>query len=106
MKLYKIFLPKKYNSGELIPTKIIMEIIEPIEEKFGAYSLSSATLPVISGAWTSETGRKYSEPMFLIELFVEDTFDNQKWLKSFKEIWRQSLKQEEFFVISQNAEVL
>jgi len=108
MKLYRIFLPKQYNDGREIEAKKIGKLTELIRERFGAYSINPfATLPVIQGVWTSEErSRLYIEPMFMIELFIEDTFDNQKWLKSFKEMARQELEQVELFVIAQNAEIL
>ncbi len=108
MKFYKIFLPKKYNDGKLIELKKIREIAEEIRERFGAYSLNPfANLPIIQGAWTdNKTKKTYIEPMYSIELFVEDTFDNQKWLKSCKEIWRQKLNQDELFIVAQDAEII
>ena len=108
MKLYRIFLPKFDNTGQRIDTKKIRQVTERIREKFGAYSLNPfARLPIIEGVWTSDkTSKTYTEPMFLVELFVQDTFDNQKWLRSFKEMVRQDLSQEALFVIVQNAEIL
>jgi len=44
--------------------------------------------------------------MNLLDLFVEDTFDIQKWFKAKKELWRQELQQEELFIIVQNAEIV
>ncbi len=108
MKLYRIFIPKQYNDGKKIEPKKIRKLTEMVRERFGAYSINPfAMLPFIQGVWTSEeTHKLYTEPMFMIELFVEDTFKNQRWLKSFKERARQELDQEELFVISQNAEIL
>lgn len=107
MKLYRIFLPKKFNNGKLIPRAKILKIAEEIEEKFGAYSLDPfGRLPIIQGIWTSEKQKKYQEEMSILDLVVEDTFDNQKWFKAMKEKWRQDLEQEELFIISQNAEIV
>ncbi len=107
MKLYRIFLPKRFNNGELIPSKIILKIAEEIREKFGAYSLDPfGRLPIIQGVWTSGKERRYQEEMNILDLFVEDTFDIQKWFKAKREIWRQDLKQEELFIIVQNAEII
>lgn len=41
-----------------------------------------------------------------VELFVGDTFNNQKWLKFFSEHARQLLKQKEMFVMCHNAELV
>jgi len=107
MKLYRIFIPKVYNNGEPIPIVKIRKITESIREKFGAYSFNPfAKLPILAGVWTDDKSKVYSESMQLIELFVEDTFDNQKWIKAFKEITRQDLQQEEIFIIVQDAEII
>ena len=107
MKLYKIFLPKRYNGGELIPIKLIMKIAEEIEERFGAYSLNPfAFLPLIQGSWKDGIGEAYKEKMFLLELFIEDTFKNQEWIKAYKTLIKQKLDQKEIFIIEQNAEIV
>ena len=107
MKLYRIFLPKWFNNGKLIPSNKILKIAEEIREKFGAYSFDPfGRLPIIQGVWTSEKQKKYQEEMSILDLFVEDTFDIQKWFKAKKEIWRQDLEQEELFIIVQNAEII
>ena|SRR3989344_4399524 len=107
MKLYRIFLPKRFNDGKLIPSKIILKIAEEIRERFGAYSLDPfGRLPIIQGIWTSEKERKYQDEMNILDLLVEDTFDTKKWFKAKREIWRQELKQEELFIIVQDAEII
>ena len=107
MKLYRLFLPKRFNNGKLIPTNKILKIAEEIREKFGAYSFDPwGRLPIIQGVWTSNKQKRYEEEMNILDLFVEDTFDIQKWFKAKKEIWRQELEQEELFIIVQNAEII
>lgn len=87
--------------------KLIFSIAEEIEDRFGAYSLDPfAHLPVIQGCWTDETGLNYKEQMFLLELFVEDTFDNRKWIIAYKEMIKQKLKQKEIFIMEMNAEII
>lgn len=107
MKLYRIFLPKKFNDGKPIPTDSILKIAEEIREKFGGYSLDPfGRLPIIQGVWTDSDNRKYEEEMNLLDLFVEDTFNIQKWFRAKREIWRQELQQKELFIIVQNAEIV
>ena len=84
-----------------------MKITGSIRERFWAYSLNPfARLPSLGGIWTDGKSKVYNEPMQLIELFIEDTFDNQKWVKAFKELTRQDLQQEEIFIIVQDAEII
>lgn len=107
MKLHRIFLPKKFNDGKLIPMKLILEIAEQIEERFGAYSINPfAYLPIIQGCWTDGVGMNYKEPMFLLELFVEDTFKNSDWIKAYRVMIEQKLDQKRIFIIEMNAEVV
>lgn len=107
MKLFRIFLPKKYNDGRPVEFKKIREVAEEIRERFGAYSSNPfGILPVMEGIWISDQRRVYREEMFIIELFVQDTFDNNKWIKAKQEEWRQRFEQEELFIIVQYAEVL
>ena len=108
MKLYKIFIPKFYNDGKRIETKKTRKIAEDIRRKFGAYSANPyADFPIIEGTWTSDSTKKvYRDKLFLIELFVEDTFKNQEWLKAFKIMVKQELEQEEIFIIVQNADII
>lgn len=107
MKLYRLFLPKFYNDGRDIPKNKILKITQQIREKFGSFSVNPfATLPIIQGTWTSPTKKQFEESMFLIEIFLEDTFNNMKWIISFKELIRQDLEQEEIFLICQDAELV
>jgi len=107
MKLYRIFLPKFFNDGQEIPEEIISKIAEEIREKFGGYTLDPhARMPIIEGFWKSEDNENYKEEMYLIDLFVEDTFDTKKWFKAQGELWRQKLKQKKLFIITQYAEVI
>ena len=107
MKLYRLFIPKRFNDGKKIPSNKILKIAEEIREKFGAYSLDPfGRLPIIQGVWTSEDKKKYQEEMNILDLFVEDTFNIKKWFKAKREIWRQELEQEELFIIVQDAEII
>jgi len=107
MKLYRIFIPKTYNDKTKISMRVIQKIAKQIEERFGAYSLDPYShLPVIQGFWKDGDGLKYKEEHFLLELFIEDTFDNKKWISSYKEMIRQELNQKEIFIMEINAEVL
>ena len=107
MKLYRIYVPKFFNDTLPIPPALLLKITAPIRDKFGGYSLDPfGRLPIIQGVWENKDGKKFEEEMNVMELFVEDTFDNKRWMKYQKEIWRQELQQEEFFIIVQDAEVI
>jgi len=107
MKLYRIYIPKKYNGGEEIPILEITKILNQVEEKFGGYSIDPfGRLPLI-GIWKDPKNHKrYEDEVQILELFVEDTLNIKKWFSAMKELWRQQLKQEEFFIIVQDAEII
>lgn len=53
MKLYSIYLPKKYNDKTTIPAKEIRKVTKIIIERFGSYSADPhAKLPIMQGSWT------------------------------------------------------
>lgn len=106
MKLYRIFLPKIYNDGTPIEDKKIRKITNEIRNRFKGYSANpKATFPIWEGAW-EEDNKPYTEPVICIELFTQDTFDNQSWIKAQTETWRQLLQQKSLFVLEQHAEMI
>jgi len=107
MKLYRIFLPKKYNNKKKIPIRLIIQIAEEIKERFGAYSINPfAFLPAIEGSWKGGDGLNYKEEMFLLEIFMEDTYKNKEWLKAYKIMIKQKLNQKEIFILELLAETI
>jgi hypothetical protein len=108
LKLYRIFLPKVYNNGKPIEKEKIRKVTDDLTKKFGGYTLNPlAYLPLMEGVGTSnKTHKIYTEQVICIELFIQDTFNNQSWMKAFTEMIRQEFKQEELFVIVQNAEII
>lgn len=108
MKLYRIFIPKNYNNGRSIEDKTIRKITNQLRDKFGGYTANpKARLPILEGVWVDEKHNKsYNENVICVELFCQDTYDSCRWLRSFTEETRKTLKQESLFVIVQNAEII
>ena len=44
MKLYRLFIPKRFNNGKAIPSNKILKIAEEIREKFVGYSFDPGRL--------------------------------------------------------------
>lgn len=108
MKLYRIFLPKTYNDGTPIEDSKLREITKQIRDKFKGYSANpKAVFPIWEGAWIDEKhNRALLENVICVELFTQDTFDNQRWMRSQTELWKQTLEQDDLFVLVQNAEMI
>lgn len=107
MKLYKIFIPKKYNDRTAIPIEKTTRILNEVEEKFGGYNIDPFGRMPLIGVWNDPKNKqRYIDEVQILELFVEDTMDIKKWFSANKELWRQLLKQEEFFIIVQDAEII
>jgi len=106
LKLYRIFIPKVYNNGKPIEDKKIRKITDEIRDRFKGYSANpESVFPIWEGAWEDDK-IPYTEPVICIELFTQDTFDNQSWIRSQTELWRQLLKQKSLFVLVQHAEMI
>jgi len=107
MKLYKIFIPKKYNNGSIIPLEKTTKILNQVEEKFGGYTIDPFGRMPLIGVWNNPKDKqRYIDEVQILELFVEDTMNIKKWFNSMKELWRQDLEQEEFLIIVQDAEII
>lgn len=107
MKSYSIYIPKFYNDGKEIPKSKISPILNAIIQKFGVSTFQeNAKRPLIEGVWTSKKGKRYSDKVSVINLILEDRNEYNKWFTSMAEIWRQELKQEEFLIVVQYAEVI
>ncbi len=107
MKLYKIFIPKKYHDGTAIPLEKTTKILNEVEEKFGGYTVDPFGRMPLIGVWNNlKSKQRYIDEVQIMELFVEDTMDIKKWFSANKELWRQLLGQEEFLIIVQDAEII
>ncbi len=107
MKLYRIFIPKKYNDGTIIPIEKTTKILNEVEERFGGYTIDPFGRMPLIGIWNnSKNKQRYTDEIQILELFVEDTMDIKKWFAASKELWKQHLKQEEFLIIVQDAEII
>lgn len=101
MKLYRIFLPKVYNDGSSIEDSKLRKISKQIRDKFDGYSANPETVfPIWEGAWVDERhNRAYLEPVICIELFTQDTFDNQSWIRSQTEVYFSYLPITNIFIL-------
>ena len=106
LKLYRLFIPIKYNNGTDIEPEKLLKISEEIRKKFGVYTAVPTVMPTYSGIWTDENDKSYKDEIICYEILVDDTEDNTKWFKSFSEITRQELKQKSIFLLCQYAEVI
>jgi len=107
MKLYRIFLPKKFNNGTSIPLEKVTKILNEVEEKFGGYSLDPFGRMPLIGVWNDQKeNKRYADEIQVLELFVEDTIKIKKWFIAKKELWKQELEQEELFIMVQDAEII
>ena len=85
---------------------MIQTIVERFGDRFGGYTFDTSYLPIIEGFWENKDAIQYEEKHFLLELFIEDTFDNKKWIKVQKEKIKKELEQKEIFIMEINAEIL
>lgn len=106
LKLYRIFIPKYYNDGSEIESDKIKNFSDIIANHFGAYTFNpESVLPLLEGTWMSDNSNAYyTDKIYCIELFCEDTRKNTKWMGNFKTKAEKEFEQEEIFILVQNAE--
>lgn len=93
---FEVLLPLRFNNGEEIPGEWIAEAVLQVTERFGAASYENQK---IEGHWR-HGGILYRDDLVKIIVDVPDTEDNRRWMKQFKEQWKERLQQLELWVVS------
>jgi hypothetical protein len=94
-------LPVKFNDGRLVPRSQIGKAVKEVTDHFGAASFQTQT---IEGHWMYG-GVLYRDKLVRIFVDVPDSAQNRRWMKQFKEIWKQRLEQLEIWMVSYRVEI-
>ena len=93
---YEVLLPVQFNDGRDVPNEVLGEAVNELIQKFGAVT---AYKQVVEGRWRHE-GTEYRDELSLLVVDVPDTSKNRKWMKAYKQKWKQRLEQLEIWMIS------
>lgn len=93
---YEILLPLQFNDGENIPDEWLGEANSEFADHFGAASFETQ---IIKGQWTN-AGSVYSDQLCRFVIDVQDSAENQRWMKGYRDRWKSRLKQLELWLVS------
>jgi len=91
-----VLLPLQFNNGRDVPAEWLAEAVLEIVEQFGAASYETQR---IEGHWRGG-GVIYRDNLVRIVIDVPDTPKNRRWMKAFKERWKERLEQLELWMVS------
>jgi len=84
LRRFEILLPHRFNNGQPIPDTLLADAVIEIREHFGAVSYQPRA---VRGEWR-EGGIFYQDILAKVFVDVEDTAENQQWMKEFKNRWK------------------
>ena len=98
---YEVLLPVRFNDGRDVPEKLLGEAVNEIVEQFNAVTFYKESA---EGRWRNEE-TLFRDDLALIVVDVPDTAKNRKWMKAFKEKWKQRLKQLDIWMVSYRIDI-
>ena len=78
---YEILLPRRFNDGRPVPSRLVTETLVELRERFGGASCETQT---IRGQWQQQ-GRVYKDELVRLFVDVEDTDENRSFFVALKE---------------------
>jgi hypothetical protein len=99
---YEILLPRRYNDGRPVPTRLVTETMVQLRERFGAASCETQT---IRGQWQHQ-GSVYKDELVRVFADVEDTPEHRQFFVGFKTRLKSRFDQIEIWVTSHPIDVL
>jgi hypothetical protein len=94
-------LPLKFNDGRRVSRSAIGKATREITEQFGAASFETQT---IEGHWMHE-GVLYRDQLVRLVVDVPDSQKHRRWMKQFKQRWKEQLEQLELWMVSYRIEI-
>ena len=93
---YEVLLPVRFNDGKDVPEALLGEAVNEIVDQFNAVTFYKQAA---EGHWRHDD-RLFSDELALLVVDVPDTAKNRKWMKAFKERWKERLEQLEIWMVS------
>jgi hypothetical protein len=96
-----VLLPVRFNDGEDVPEELLGEAVNEIVEQFSAVTFHKEA---VQGRWRHDE-TLFRDDLALVVVDVPDTAKNRKWMKAFKERWKQRLRQLEIWMVSYRIDI-
>ena len=98
---FEVLLPLQFNDGREVPPEWLAEAVLEIVDQFGAASYETQK---VEGHWRS-SGVLYRDTLVRLVVDAPDTAGHRKWMRGFKERWKNRLEQLELWLVSFRIEV-
>ena len=98
---FEVLLPVQFNDGRPVPAEWLSEAVLQIVDYFGAASYETQK---VEGHWR-HSGLLYRDDLVRVVVDVPDLVKNRRWMKRFKEQWRNRLEQVELWMVSYRIEI-
>jgi hypothetical protein len=98
---YEMLVPLAFNDGKPVPLKWLGEAVLELADRFDG---ASQETQVIKGHWR-HGGVIYRDKLARLVVEVPGTAENRRWMKQYKQRWKERLKQIELWMVSYRIEV-
>ena len=98
---YEVLLPLQFNDGRDVPPEVLVEAVLEIVDHFGAASYETQK---VEGHWR-HGAVVYRDNLVKVVVDVPDSPKNRRWMKKFKDKWKEQLEQLELWLVSYRIEV-
>ena len=98
---FEVLLPTQFNDGRGVPPEWLAEAVLEVVDHFGAASYETQKL---EGHWR-HGGVLYRDDLVKLVIDVPDASKNRRWMKAFKDRWKERLEQLELWMVSYRVEI-
>ena len=99
---YEILLPSRFNNGQSVPDRLLVDAIVDLRNQFGAVSVEPQT---IQGQWQYQ-GETYRDELIRVFVDVDDTLANRQFFTEFKEELKLRFNQLDVWITSHPVDVI
>ena len=96
MRRYEILLPTEFNDSREVPRELLERAVKEVVDRFGA---ASEEPEAVEGHW-ERSGHVQQDSHSKVVVDVDDTDENRKWMREYKERWKAKLDQLENWLVS------
>ena len=99
---YEILLPRRFNDGRRVPSRLVTQTLVELRERFNAASCETQT---IRGQW-QHAGTLHQDELVRVFADVEDTPENRQFFVQLKQRLKSRFEQIEIWLTSHPIDVL
>ena len=99
---YEILLPRRFNDGRPVPSRLVTQTLLELRERLGAVSCETQA---IRGQWQHQQ-EAYRDELVRVFADVEDTAENRRFFLELKERLKARFQQIEIWLTSHPIDVL